>query len=91
MASLPLRTGLAITLALGLLAFAPLHGFARGSNGQSSGFPSHSYSSGHTFRSPTASSRGSINCLTCERDSSGRTKRDRSAVEDFKWMYPKPP
>ena len=91
MASSPLRTGLAISPALGLLAFAPLDGFARGSSGRSSGLSSRSYSAGRTYRSPTASSRGSSKCLTCERDSAGRIQRDRSAVEDFKRLDPKPP
>ena len=72
MASFPLRTGLAITLVLGLLIVAPLDALARGSGGRSSGHPSRSYSSGHTYRSPAASSRGSSKCVTCERDSHGR-------------------
>jgi hypothetical protein len=75
MASFPLRTGLAITLALGLLAVAPLDALARGSGGRSSGYSSRSYSSGHTYRSPAASSHAPIKCLTCERDSHGRIKR----------------
>jgi hypothetical protein len=52
MASSSLRTGLAIALAFGLLAVAPLDVLARGAGGRSSGFSSRLYSSGHTYRSP---------------------------------------
>jgi hypothetical protein len=65
MASFPLRIGLAITLALGLFATAPLDALARGS-GWSSGLSTQLYSSGHAYRRPAASSRGAIKCLTCE-------------------------
>ncbi len=90
MASFPLRTGLAITLALGLLTVAPLDALARGSGRRSSGYSSRSFS-GHTYRSPAASSHSPSKCLTCERDSHGRIKRDPKAVEDFKSTHPKPP
>ncbi len=91
MASFPLRTGLAITLALALLAVSPLDALARGSGGRSSGFSSRSYSPRQTYRSPAASSRGPAKCRTCERDSHGRIKRDPMAVEQFKRTHPKPP
>ena len=70
MACIALRTGLAITLAVGLLTFAPPDGLGRGSGGRSSGISSRLYSSEGAYRSPTASSCGSTKYLTCERDSS---------------------
>ena len=91
MASFPLRTGLAITPALGLLAVAPLDALARGSGGRSSGFSSRSYSAGHTFRSPVASGRSPTKCATCPRDSHGKIKRGPKAVAEFKRTHPKPP
>ena len=91
MASFPLRTGLAIALAIGLLCVAPLDALARGSGGHSSGYSFRSSSSGHTYRSPAASSHSPSKCLTCERDSHGKIKRDPKAVEDFKRTHPRPP
>ncbi len=88
-----IRTGLALTISLGLLVLSPLDAAARGSGRHNSGgsSSSRSYSSGKTYKSPSARDRSSIKCLTCERDSHGRIKRDRSAVEDFKHTHPKPP
>jgi 5-methylcytosine-specific restriction endonuclease McrA len=44
-----------------------------------------------TYTAPSARSRGSTKCLTCERDSHGRIKRDPKAVQEFKRKHPKPP
>jgi hypothetical protein len=89
--SFPLRTGLAITLALGLPAFAPLDGLARSSGGQTSGPSPRLHSTGHAYRSPAASSRGSTKCIPCECNRCGRIQRDRSAVDEFRMICPKTP
>ncbi len=93
MSSSLVRTGLALTLSLGLLGLFPPDAAGRGSGGRSGGGSSSSrtYSSGKTYKSPSTRGRSSIKCLSCERDSHGKIKRDRSAVEDFKRTQPKPP
>ncbi len=91
LASSLVRTGPAITLALGLLAFTPTDGSARRGSPRSSGLSPRMYASHPAYRSCAGSSHGSTKCLSCECDRHGRVQRDRSPVEDFKRMHPRPP
>ncbi len=89
----PVRFGLAVALSLALLGFSLPDAMARG-GGSARGAHSRassSYSTGGSHRNGTSDSRSSIRCESCARDSHGRIKRDRAAVEKFKRAHPKPP
>ena len=85
-----LRTALALALGLSLLVCVPLDVFA-GGGGRSGGYPPRSSSSGSSHRSTLSSSRSSIKCESCPRDSQRKIKRDHNAVSEFKRTHPKPP
>jgi len=84
------RTALALTLALGFLAFLSLDVSARG-GGRSSAYSPRSSASGSNHRSTLSSSGSGIKCESCPRDSQGKIKRDPNAVSEFKRSHPKPP
>jgi hypothetical protein len=86
------RTALALLLTLAFLLGLPFDSWAR-SGGHASGYSSRPSSSGSggSHRSALSSSRSSIKCEGCPRDSRGKIKRDPSAKSEFKRTHPKPP
>lgn len=75
MASEALKTGLALTISLGLLTLLPTDAFARGGGGRRRGgtstSSSRSYFAGTSYSSPAAHNRCSKRCLTRHREICG--------------------
>ena len=90
MASSRLRTALALSVTLAFFLGVPFDTSARG-GGRSSGYTPRSSSSASSHRSTLSSSRSSIKCESCPRDSHGKIKRDPNAKSEFKRTNPKPP
>jgi hypothetical protein len=90
MASSRLRTVLALSVMLAFFLGVPFD-MSVGGGGRSSAYSPRSAASGSSHRSILSSSRSSIKCEICPRDSRGRIKRDPKAKSVFKRTNPKPP
>jgi 5-methylcytosine-specific restriction endonuclease McrA len=84
-----IRNALASLLSVSFLALSPVDVLARGS-GRSSVHTSRSSSASSHHRA-LSSSRSSIKCESCPRDSHGKIERDPNAKSEFKRTNPKPP
>jgi hypothetical protein len=91
MASSRLRTALALSVTLAFLLGVPFDTSAARGGGRSSAYSHRFLSAASSHRSALSSSRSSIKCESCPRDSRGKIKRDPNAKSEFKRANPNPP